>query len=262
MIRIETGFTGTVYPLTHPRIAAFPIAGTVTGSSEAAGFAATNANNELTYTFWKPTAVPATWQLSFTSAVVSYCGIASHNIGSTGGQVSVQEWDGVGWLTVSVFSPTDDSPILFLFTERTTDRIRVRVANAIPTIGVIWFGDVTELERKCQWTDSLPFNEVVDDTYAENVSDGGHVLDSFVTRKAGMASMTVQNISETWAAANIPALKDHMQALPVFMADRPQDYALSVVFGRQREPLKAPRTRAVLGAARSVTFSITANEPA
>jgi len=260
MISIETGFTGVNYPLTNPRIAAFPVTGTVTVSTEATGFEGENANNALTWTFWKPTAVPATWQLDFTSTDVSYCGIASHNIGTTGGTVTLQEWDGAMWVQLKAHVPTDDSPILFLFDTRTTDKLRIRVTNAIPTIGVIWFGDVLELPRKCQWTGSLPFNEAVTSIYTSNVSDGGHVLDSFATRKAGVCAMEVQNVGEVWAAANIPALQAHMQSLPVFMADRPEAYPASVVFGRQEAPLIAPRVQ-VLGAARTLNFTILANEP-
>ena len=261
MIALETGHTGNTYPLTNPRIGAFPLTGTVTASTETTGFEATNANNELTWTFWKPSAVPATWQLSFTSADVSYCGIASHNIGSTGGSVSVQEWDGASWNIIRSTSPSDDSPILFLFDTRTADRLRIRVANAIPTIGVIWFGDVLEFPQKCQWTGSVPFNEAITSVYTAAVSDGGHVVDMFATRKAGSCAMTVNNISETWAATNLPTLQTHMGSLPVFMADRPEDYPASVVFGMQAEPLRAERTKPVLGAARSVQFNVLANQP-
>jgi hypothetical protein len=262
MIVIETGFTGTAYPLTNPRIAAFPISGTVTASTEAAGFAGTNANNELTWTYWKPTAVPATWQLSFTSTAISYCAIAAHNIGTVGGTVQVQKYDGVSSYTaVASHTPTDDGPIVFLFAPVTSDRIRIRVTNAIPTIGVVWFGPILELPQKCQWTGSAPFNEALTSVYTENVSDGGHVMDRFATRKAGACAMEVQNISETWAAANIPALQAHMGALPVFMADRPSVYPKSVVYGLQQEPLQSPRARPVLGAARTLNFNIIANQP-
>lgn len=261
MIIVETGFTGIDEPMTQPRIAAFPITGTVTASTEAAGFEGVNANNALTWTYWKPTAVPATWQLAFTSTDVSYCAIAAHNIGSVGATVQVQEYDGISAYTaVASHTPTDDSPIVFLFDARATDRIRIRVTNAIATIGVIWFGPILELPRKCQWIGSLPFNEAITSVYAQNVSDGGHVLETFATRKAGNCQMEVQNVGETWAAANIPALQSHMSGLPIFMADRPSLYPKSVVFGMQQSPLIAPRVQ-VLNAARTLNFNVIANEP-
>jgi hypothetical protein len=262
MIYIEAGYTGTLYPLTNPRIAAFPVAGTVTASSEVAGFSAVNANNALTWTYWRFTSFPATWQLTFTSAPINYCGIASHNIGSSGGQVAVQEWTGAAWVNIRLFTPTDDSPILVLFATRTTDRMRIRVTDAGATIGVIWFGAVLELPVKAQWTESEPFNEVVTSVYTDNVSNGGHVLDRFAERRAGVCDMEVRNVGEAWAAANIPALQTHMGALPVFMADRPSAYPKSVVFGMQKDPLRAPRRLRVLGAARVLNFSVIANEPA
>lgn len=262
MIYIAAGFTGTTYALTTPRIGAFPIVGTVTASTSASGFDGDNANNELTWSYWKSTAFPATWQLSFTSTVVSYCGVASHNVGSLGGGIRVEEWNGSAWVVVVTEKfPTDDGPILFLFAQRTVDRMRLRVSGINPTIGVIWFGNVLELPQKCVWTGSAPFNEATRSVFTDNVSDGGHVLDRFSTRKASACQMKVNNLSETWAAANVPALQAHMESLPVFMADRPSLYPKSVVYGSMAEHLQSPRGQPVLGAARSLEFNITGHQP-
>jgi hypothetical protein len=262
MIEIESGFTGTAYPLTNPRIAAFPVTGTVTASTAAAGFDGNNANNELTWTFWKPTAVPANWELAFTSTAISYIGIASHDCGTVGATVLAQRWNGSSWVTMATHVPTDNSPILFLLTQRTLDKVRVRITGAIPTIGVIWAGDVLELPQKCVWTGSLPFNEAIQSAYADTVSDGGHVLGRYETRKAIPCAMTVNNLSETWAAANIPALQTHLRTLPIFMADRPSEYPKSIVFGSVTEPLRVERAAPVLAAARSLTLNVTGNTPA
>lgn len=90
MMVFEAGFTGTLYPLENPRIGALPVSGTVTASSEAAGFSATFAANLKTTQWWRPTAVPATWDLAFTSAPISYFGIAGHDMATTGTRLSVQ----------------------------------------------------------------------------------------------------------------------------------------------------------------------------
>ena len=259
----ETGFTGTTYPTTTPRIGAFPIAGTVVVSTEATGFAGINAANELTWSFWKPTAFPATWELDFTSQAVSYAAIASHNLATVGGTVTVQEWTGAAWVAIAGASatPTDNGPLFFLFASRTTDRLRVRFTNAIPTIGVIWFGRVTELPQKAVYADSVPFNEALQSSYTDTLSDGGHVLGRFVSRRAQPCAMTVNNLSEAWAAANVPALQAHMESLPIFLADRPADYPKSVVFGSVAEPLRLQRTLAVYAAARSLSLSVMGHNP-
>jgi len=262
MIEIEPGFTGTAYPLTNPRIGAYPVTGTVIASSEAAGYPGTNANNELTYTAWKPTSVPATWELDFTSTNVSYVGIAAHNCGTVGAALTIQRWNGTAWTAITSHYPTDDSPIMVLFTRQAMDRIRVRFVTAIPTVGVIWVGDVLELPMKCQWTGSTPFNEALQSAFTDNLSDGGHVLGRYETRKAAPCTMTVQNIGETWAAANLPALQTHMRKLPIFMADRPQAYPKSIVFGLSGETVQAPRAINVLEAARALTLNVTGHQPA
>ena len=101
--------------------------------------------------------------------------------------------------------PTDNGPIFFLLNYRAMDQIRVRITGAIATIGVIWAGQVLELPEKCVWTGSLPFNEATQSSFSDTISDGGHVLGRYETRKAVPCGMTVNNLSETWAAANMPA---------------------------------------------------------
>lgn len=257
MIAIESGYAGGTYGSSYPRIGAFPLDGTLVVSSEATGFEGTNALDGLTWTYWKPTAVPATWDLTFSSAAVSYIGIAAHNCGTMGTVVGVWEWTGAAWSLVKSHTPTDDSPILFLITRRTAQTtFRVRFTNAIPTVGVIYIGDVTEFPQKAEFTGSLPFNEALQSVYSDNISDGGHTLERFEVRKAVPAKMTVQHLSETWVAATLVPLLTAMKTVPVFMADRPGDYLSSVCFGLATGPIQAPRDLANSSASRSVTFEI------
>lgn len=77
-VYIQTGFNGITYDLNHPRIAYNRRrAGTGTGSTEAAGFAAVNAGSVRVDTAWRPTAIPATWTNIFLNPRnVEYVGIA------------------------------------------------------------------------------------------------------------------------------------------------------------------------------------------
>ena len=262
-IRIEAGFTGLTYPMTNPRVCSSPIVGgTPTASTQATGFEAVNANDDLTWTFWKPTAMPATWDMTFGVQNISYCAIAAHNFGSVLTGVQLQEWDGAAWVNIfNAQTPTDDDPLVFLFAQRNTDRLRLRFTNAIPTVGVIWIGSVIEFPQKCVWTGGVPFNEATESVFTDAISDGGHVLERFSTRKASSCQMTINNLSESWAASVLPVLKTHMANRPIFMADRPSAYPKSVTFGSQAEPLRAERTKNVLGAARTVQFNIVGNAP-
>ena len=257
MIVIESGFTGTSYGLTTPRIAAYPITGTAAASTTATGYSADNPMDAQTWTYWQPTAVPATWTLTFSAADLSYVGIASHNCGTVGATVQAQRWTGAAWSTVATATPTDDSPILFLLTKRTAQTtFRVRFTNAIPTVGIITMGDVVEFPNNCQFTDALPFNEATVSTFTDNVSDGGHTLDRFEVRKAAPIKMTVNNLSETWAASTLWPLAQHLKSTPCFIADRPSSYLNSVAYGYCKGPIQAQRTVPNALASRSVTFEM------
>lgn len=263
MIVIESGITGLVYPLTNPRLAGAGYGGSVAVSSEATGYEGVNALSFATYTAWRPTALPAWWALTFTSATVSYLGIAAHDLGSQGCTVEAQWWNGSAWASVASHTPTDDSPILFLLSRRVGQasfRLYVSGGSA-PTIGVIWVGDVAEFPVKALFRDSLPFNEAAESQFATNISDGGHILSRYETRRQSSISMTVDHIPEAWMAANYANLAGWLRYGPVFLADRPQDYPKSVVFGESQAPLRANRAGRVLGAARSLTIELKGYDP-
>lgn len=256
MIIIEQGFAGTLYPLNTPRIGAHPVSGTVTASTEATGFDADFAANDNTYEGWKPTAVPATWDLVFTSTAVSYVGIAAHTLGTEGATVAVQRWTGAAWVTMASHSPDDDSPIMFLLERRTLDRLRVLVSGAVAVIAVIYVGDVIEFPRKCRYVGSTGFDYADQDDYRDTVSDGGHVLERFITRRSIPAAMEVSNLPEPWSVANLLPLRAHLKTRPIFMADRPGAFPLSVAFGRATGPLQPQRDKAQADAAISVSFEV------
>lgn len=257
MIVIESGFAGTLYPLTTPRIAAFPLAGTIAASTTATGYSAAYPADGQTWTYWQPTAVPASWALTFASATVSYLGVAAHNCGTVGATVKAQEFAAGVWNTVATAVPTDDSPILFLLTPRTAQTtFRVRIENAIPTVGIIMMGDVTEFPQRAKYIDSMPFNEATQSTMNANISDGGHTVDVFEIRKAVPVSMTVDYMSEAWVAATLAPLAVHMRGAPVFMADRPLAYPKSVAYGYSPEQFVPARTVHNAAASRSVTIKL------
>jgi len=257
MIVVESGFAGVEYPLSHPRIGARPVSGTVAASTAATGFDAAFAANAETYQYWRPTAVPATWTLTFTSAPISYFGIAAHNCGTVGATVEYQTWNGSAWVTQATHTPTDDSAIFGLVRRRTQDRARVRFTNAIPTVGVIYFGDVVEFPQKASYTGSVAFNRAVRDEYSTPVSDGGKWLGRFVTRRSMPATMKVEHMSEAWAGAYLYPTLDDMKARPVFVADRPLGSPQSVAFAYSTSAIVPERRIANAAVAIGVDFELT-----
>jgi hypothetical protein len=259
MIVIESGFAGVAYPLDHPRIGASPVSGTVSASSAAVGFAASLAANGQTWQYWKPTAVPATWTLTFTSAKISYFGIAAHNLGTVGGSVAFQIWDGAAWVTKATCTPSDDLPIFGLVRRRDQDRARLVFSGAIPTVGIISFGDVTEFPRRATYTGSVSFDRATQEVFSTTISDGGQSLDRFVTRQPASVKMTVDNLSEAWTAAYLEPVIDYMRFKPVFIADRPSKFPKSVAYAYTMTPIVPARQIANSEVAIGVSFELVGN---
>ena len=259
MIVFESDFAGVAYPLDHPRIGARPVAGSVTASTSAVGFTAANAANASTYDWWKPTAVPATWELSFASAQISYFGIAAHNCGTVGATVEFQRWNGADWVTVLTHTPTDDSPIFGLVRRRAMDRARLRFTGAVPTVGVVYFGDVTEFPQRADYVGSISFDRATQEEYSTPVSDGGQWLGRYVTRRSVPAKMKVDYLSEAWAEAYLTPIIQDLKARPVFMADRPGKFPASVVYAYTTGPVVPERMNSNAAVSIGVTFEVTGN---
>lgn len=256
MIVFENGFAGTEYPLVTPRVAAHAISGTPSASTAAAGFDAAFAANLKTNQFWRPTAVPATWELAHASAPVSYIAIAGHDCATVGATLEFQRWDGVAWVTMITHTPGDNGPILALLRRRTLDRHRIRVTGGVPTIAVISAGDVIEFPQRAKYTDATSFELADQDEYRDTVSDGGHVLDRFITRRSIPAAMQISHLSEDWCDAVITPLRSYAKSYPIFIADRPLERPKSVAFGLVQAPIQPRRTIANRRVAMDVTIEV------
>lgn len=241
MIVFEPGFGGTEYGLDRPRVAAHAIGGTVTASTQAAGFDATFAANLKTNQFWRPTAVPATWDLAFSATPISYIAIAGHDCATVGATLEFQRWDGAAWVTMVSHTPTDNGPTLVLLTRRSLDRYRVRVTGAVATIAVISAGDVIEVPQRATYVGSVPFDRANQNEYRDTVSDGGHALDRFLVRRSIPARMEIEFLSETWCDTVLAPLRTYAESYPIFIADRPQERPASVAFGLVKAPIEPER---------------------
>lgn len=94
-------------PLTHARIGYdhLGLRGTVVASSESAGFPASAANNDLTHSFWKPSGLPALYEVAVpTPEPCDYFGIAAHDLRSTNTVAVMQAYISGVWTTLPVLT--------------------------------------------------------------------------------------------------------------------------------------------------------------
>jgi hypothetical protein len=259
---IASGFTaGNTYALNTPRIGWRRIPGTITPSTEAAGFAAANAGTNRTDSFWRPTALPATWEIDAGFAhSVSYCGIAAHDLGTQGCTVLVQSSpDGVTWTTRCTIIPTDDTAIFALFATVSAQYWQLSISGSgdEPTIGVIQFGAVTEFPQRASYAPSMSFERTRVASYSTNRSEGGQWLGRSVSRVSLAPTMQVSHLSETWVAAEWDAFAEYAEAAPFFVADRPNAFPKSCCYAWTGGDLRAERSLPNAAVAMSISLEMT-----
>ena len=192
-------------PLTHARIGYRTIwrkaGATVTASSEEADFPASAAAQELTYEFWRPTSLPATWEVDAGEPVtVDYCGIASHTL--AGNTVEVQYFDGDDWQTVSDVVTGDDTPLMFLFGPVEAQRWRIQISDGdVPSVGVVFFGQTLAMQRSIYGGHS-PLNLSRSTTREPNRSDRGQWLGLSLVRRGISTDFSWQHLTAAWYRAN------------------------------------------------------------
>jgi len=241
MIKVQSGFNPTI-PLSHSRIGhqSYTRTGTVTASSAAVDFPADAPLNELTYEFWRPTALPATWTLNAGSSVaVNYFGIAAHTLGSSGNTVSIQSSpDNTTWTTIDSITPTDNSPIMFLFVSVTAQYYRIEISGgAIPSIGVIYIGTVLEMLRPC-YGGLTPISLSRDSVIRPNRSEGGQWLGRSVIRSGSSMKVQYSILENNWVRTTFKDFIDDAVVYPFFFAWRPDNYPEDVGYVWVQDDIK------------------------
>jgi hypothetical protein len=214
-------------PLGHARIGYKKITGTIAASTFEAGFPASDADNEMTYNHWKPTAMPATWEIDAGSSVdANYIGIAAHTCGTDQTTVIAEYWDGAAWQTISSTLPAlnDDSPIMFIFNTLTRTKYRVRLTGSTtPRIGVIYMGVTLDMMRGIYGGHSPITLSRMTETRPVK-SEGGQFLGRSIIRKGSFGSWSWNHLTPGWYRLNFDPFVEHARIKPFFIAWRPGSY--------------------------------------
>lgn len=262
--RIQAAFTGIQYPLDHPRIGWQAHGGTVSVSSADAGFPGAAALDPRTITAWRPQSLTANWILTFPEpSVVSYVGIGAHNLGSTGCEVRLQIPDGGGGWTLIPGTegiPSDDGALVFLIMPRVLSAIRVLIRDlggaSIPTIGHIRVGEVMEWPQRAQFT-GLPITEARQIEYQFNQSQTGEFMGMTVERKGLQFPVTIQHLSEAWAAEKYAPFRKHADAgQTFFITTRPGKYPGEVAYCYASSLVQSERALPNFRISRDVTMNL------
>lgn len=149
------------------------LGGTVTATSEAAGFPKENAYDRRSFTPWKPTGTAAqelAWDAGLGNAYAAdYVGLFSHDLGTQGARLRYQSADDAAF-TVNLATHVDVNPVaddLILFrsftagTARRYHRFYVTGHAAAFSIAVAAFGRKVEFPYSPQWQGFDPLGEAI-----------------------------------------------------------------------------------------------------
>lgn len=208
--------------------------GGITASSEDEDHPAVNLSNPATHLFWRSLTTD-TQTLEFSLSDISpidYVGIARHNLGSSGTQVSLQYQTGVGdsWeLLTSEFILPGDDPVIIRFPERDASRVRITLSGALvpPEIAVVYIGLLLQLQRNI-YVGHTPINMGRRTRVTNGRSESGNFIGRVVTGRSKATSISMSNLTPRWYRARMEPFVISAEERPFFFAWRPDGYPREV----------------------------------
>jgi hypothetical protein len=181
---------------------------------------------------WQPTALPATWELVFQSAQqVDYVGIAGHTLFSSGASVKVEYKFGAGAYTIFVAdtAPADDTPLMFMQTAVSANRIRITVSGGtiMPKIAVVYVG-VALAMMKMVSAGYRPISMARETVLNQSMSRGGQFLGQGFRRNGTMSTAPFRNLTADWVRASFNPFAKAARKYPYFFGWNPLSYPQEV----------------------------------
>lgn len=191
--------------------------GTPVASSSAAGFAAANVADWRAYTWWKPTALPATLTVDCGSArAADYALIHGHDLFSRGCTVEVRgstDNFAASNVLVATVTPTSDDPLLVLFASTAYRHWRLRFTGAaVPTLAIAAIGARLELPA---WLPQ-PFDPLGRQIVGQsNRNERGQALGRVVQFESWKEQIKLERVSWAWVRNTwLPAWRAHLRSTP------------------------------------------------
>jgi hypothetical protein len=228
-------------PLTHPRIGwqnrlrdLDPSLITVSSEAETGPLdAPTRAD---TFSFWEPTALPATWVANMGQTFdVDYVGVWGR-MGSLGLAVKAEtsQDSGANWTQLGGdVLQADDAPIMFLDGVRSANAIRITISGSsstMPRLAIAYAGEALAMERHI-YGGHAPVNLQRDTVLQQPLSRGGQFLGQTFRRLGVTGSAAFKNLTPSWYRDNIEPFVKEARRFPFFWAWQPEDFPEDVVYG-------------------------------
>lgn len=224
------------FPLKHAHIGYRSIAAAdnVIASNESAGFPGSAAANVLTYDYWLPSSLPATWTIDYGEAVdVDYVGIAAHSFADEPTTVTVEySTDGSTWTEIASTSAADGTPVMLIFEKTFARYWRVIFDGSTPPqIGVIYVGELLAMSRPFYGGHS-PITLSRQTVSVPSSSDSGQFLGVSIVRTGVKTAYKWDHLKAAWYRTYFDPFVKAIRGgrLPFFIAWNPDQFPKEVGF--------------------------------
>ena len=173
-------------------------------TSSAAGYPVTNLSTDSTIDRWVGgSAAELVVTLTGIDDIVDYVGIARHNLGSAGIEVSVETLAGdVGADWEEAFAgvlPADDAPMVMQFDAAPVIGVRVRMqaGTAAPDIAAMRIGKLIKMQKGLQ-ADFVPLHRAVTRQKLAGRNERGDYLGTIITDQQAAATAAFRMLEADW----------------------------------------------------------------
>lgn len=195
---------------------------TVAASTTASGFAAANVADWRPYTWWKPTALPATLTVDCASAkAADYALVYGHTLFTAGCTLEVRgstdNFSASNVLVASV-TPTSDAPLALWFNSVSYRYWRIRITGAatMPALAIASIGARLELPT---WLPQ-PFDPLTRKIDGQsNRSENGQPLGRAIDFELWKQPIKLERVTWAWLRTTwLPAWRAHLRSSPFVFA--------------------------------------------
>lgn len=204
---------------------------TPAASTTATGYDVANLIDYRSYTWWKPTAMPATVTVDCGAAKsADYAIIWSHNLGTLGLTVEVRgstDNFAASDVLVATNTPSDDKPLLLQFSSASYRYWRLQFTGpASPTIAIALLGAVLDIPTTLQ-SGFDPLGRSIIEQYNRSVD--GHPLGKVIEFEEWRQTLTFQLLNWAWLRSTFaPAWAAHLRSEPFLFAWDPTNHPTEI----------------------------------
>lgn len=208
-------------------------AANVTATDSASGFPASNLGNPSTFERWKANSTGTKYLTCVLTGAneINYVGLAAHNFGTEGVQISVEVDDGSGYAEIiEPFLVPDDRPLFMRFAGNNYVGVRVKlVTTSIAQCAVMYVGKYLPLQRNI-YVGHPPINLNRNRNVITGMSESANFLGRITTGRTASTSIALQNLTPGWYRSYMDPFLEAAETRPFFFAWRPQGYPREVGF--------------------------------